>query len=63
MISGQVIGTSGWQASRYTIRQAIRSVTARRRWTEEKLSDLVPNHLAAGIYNPAPNVQREAAAT
>ncbi|MSP21970.1 MAG: SDR family NAD(P)-dependent oxidoreductase [Dehalococcoidia bacterium] len=64
MISGQVIGTSGWQASRYSIRQAIRSISAPRRWTVEELSDIVPNHLAAGIINPAPYVQpQEAAAT
>ncbi|MCC6238024.1 MAG: SDR family NAD(P)-dependent oxidoreductase [Dehalococcoidia bacterium] len=62
MISGQVIGTSGWQASRYSIRSAIRSISGPRRWTVEELADLVPNHLAQGIYNPAPNVQREAPA-
>jgi 3-oxoacyl-[acyl-carrier protein] reductase len=57
MISGQVIGTSGWQSSRYTIRQAIRSISAPRRWTVEELTDIVPNHLAQGILNPAPSVQ------
>ena len=63
-VSGQVIGTSGWQTSRYSIRQAIRSISAPRRWTVEELSDIVPNHLAAGILNPAPAVQQqEAAAT
>jgi 3-oxoacyl-[acyl-carrier protein] reductase len=64
IVSGQVIGTSGWQTSRYSIRQAIRSISAPRRWTIEELSDIVPNHLAAGILNPAPAVQQqEAAAT
>ncbi len=58
IVSGQVIGTSGWQSSRYSIRQAIRSISAPRRWTIEELSDIVPNHLAAGIPNPAPAVQQ-----
>lgn len=58
MISGQVIGTSGWQASRYSIRQVIRSLSSSRRWSVEELMDAVPNHLAQGIPNPAPNVQR-----
>ena len=53
-ISGQVIGTSGWQASRYSIRQVIRSIASPRRWTVEELQDVIPNHLAAGIPNPAP---------
>jgi NAD(P)-dependent dehydrogenase (short-subunit alcohol dehydrogenase family) len=59
MISGQVIGTSGWQSSRYSIRQAIRSISAPRRWSVEELSDIVPNHLAQGIHNPAPAVQAQ----
>ncbi len=62
MISGQVIGTSGWQSSRYGIRQAIRSISAPRRWTVEELSDIVPNHLAQGILNPAPFVQPQESA-
>ena len=62
VISGQVIGTSGWQSSRYSIRQAIRSISSPRRWTVEELSDIVPNHLAAGIPNPAPAVQQQEAA-
>ncbi|MSP22383.1 MAG: SDR family NAD(P)-dependent oxidoreductase [Dehalococcoidia bacterium] len=60
-VAGQVIGTAGWQASRYTVRSVIRSVSAPRRWTVEELSDLVPNHLAAGIPNPAPSTVREGA--
>jgi hypothetical protein len=59
VISGQVIGTSGWQSSRYSIRQAIRSISAPRRWTIDELSDIVPNHLAQGILNPAPAVQQQ----
>jgi 3-oxoacyl-[acyl-carrier protein] reductase len=63
-VSGQVIGTSGWQTSRYGIRQVIRSLSAPRRWTVEELMDAVPNHLAAGIPNPAPLApQREGAST
>ncbi|MCC6238007.1 MAG: SDR family NAD(P)-dependent oxidoreductase [Dehalococcoidia bacterium] len=63
MISGQVIGTSGWQSSRYSIRQAIRSISGPRRWSIEELSDLVPNHLAQGIANPAPSVQPQESAS
>ena len=61
MVSGQVIGTAGWQASRYTVRGVIRSISAPRRWSVEELSDIVPNHLAAGIPNPAPSTVREGA--
>jgi NAD(P)-dependent dehydrogenase (short-subunit alcohol dehydrogenase family) len=62
-ISGQVIGTAGWQASRYHVRKVIRSISARRRWTVEELTDIVPNHLAAGIPNPAPSAQPAAEQT
>ena len=53
-ISGQVIGSSGWQASRYSIRQVIRSLSATKRWSVEELKDVMPNHLTSGIANPAP---------
>ena len=53
-VAGQVISTSGWQVSRYTQRHAIRSISAPRRWSVEELQDMVPNHLANGIVNPAP---------
>jgi NAD(P)-dependent dehydrogenase (short-subunit alcohol dehydrogenase family) len=62
MVSGQVIGTSGWQASRYSIRQVIRSIHAPRRWSIEELTEIVPGHLASGIVNPAPMVQQQEAA-
>ena len=53
-ISGQVIGSSGWQASRYSIRQVTRSISHPTRWTVEELADVVPGHLTAGLTNPAP---------
>ena len=53
-VSGQVIGTAGWQASRYSMRQVIRSLSAPKRWDVAQLQDVVPNHLASGIVNPAP---------
>ncbi len=63
-VSGQVIGSSGWQASRYSMRQVIRSLSASKRWSVEELQDVVPNHLASGIANPAPEqAPREAAAS
>ena len=62
-VSGQVIGTSGWQASRYSVRQAIRSIHGSKRWTVEELHDIVPNHVAAGIPNPAPPPIAKDAAT
>ncbi|MBM3139191.1 MAG: SDR family NAD(P)-dependent oxidoreductase [Chloroflexi bacterium] len=56
-ISGQVIGTSGWQASRYSVRQVIRSVAQPRHWSVEELNLAVPLQLTAGIPNPAPKQQ------
>ncbi len=53
-VSGQVIGSSGWQASRYSIRQVIRSISKPSRWTVEELATAVPGQLTAGIANPAP---------
>lgn len=53
-VSGQVIGTSGWQASRYSIRQAIRSIRAPRRWTLEELQDIVPTTSRSGSLTPPP---------
>ncbi|MQA00658.1 MAG: SDR family NAD(P)-dependent oxidoreductase [Dehalococcoidia bacterium] len=62
-VSGQVIGTSGWQASRYSPRQVIRSVHQARHWTVDELAQAVPGQLVAGITNPAPKQQpREEAA-
>ena len=56
-VAGQVIGTAGWQASRYHSRKVIRSISAPRRWSVDELADVVPNHLVVGITNPAPSQQ------
>jgi NAD(P)-dependent dehydrogenase (short-subunit alcohol dehydrogenase family) len=56
-ISGQVIGTSGWQASRYSPRRVIRGLSKPARWTVAELLEVVPGSLCAGIPNPAPVVQ------
>ena len=58
-ISGQVIGTSGWQASRYAPRRVTRSITRPRRWTVEELEQVIPGALTAGIPNPAPAQQQQ----
>jgi len=54
-ITGQVIGTSGWQMSLYSPRHVIRSIHKEGHWTLDELEDLVPNSLAAGLVNPAPS--------
>ena len=56
-INGQVIGTSGWQASRYSQRHVARSIHRARPWTVEELARAIPNQLVNGITNPAPNQQ------
>ena len=53
-VSGQVIGSSGWQASRYSFRQVTRSIAKSDHWTVDELSRAVPLQLVAGIDNPAP---------
>ena len=53
-INGQVIGSSGWQASRYSARQVTRSVSKAGYWTVDELSRAVPLQLVAGVTNPAP---------
>lgn len=53
-VSGQVIGTPGFQASRYSVRQVIRSVAKSDHWTLDELARAVPLQLVAGIHNPAP---------
>ena len=53
-VSGQVIGSSGWQASRYSFRQVTRSIAKADHWTVDELSRTVPLQLVAGIVNPAP---------
>jgi len=56
-INGQVIGTNGWQASRYSQRRVVRSIHRARHWTVEELARAIPNQLVNGIPNPAPNQQ------
>ncbi len=56
-ISGHVIGTSGWQASRYSQRKVIRSIHQPRNWTIDELAKAVPEQLLSGIPNPAPKLQ------
>ena len=56
-ISGQVIGTSGWQASRYSPRHVIRTIARPSRWTVADLEQVIPGALTAGIPNPAPATQ------
>ena len=53
-VTGQVIGTSGWQMSLYSPRHVIRSIHKDGRWTVDELEDLVPLSLSAGLVNPAP---------
>ena len=53
-ITGQVIGTAGWQMSLYSPRHVVRSIHKDGRWTLDELEELVPMSLAAGIVNPAP---------
>src|SRR3712207_6543040 len=52
-ITGQVIGTSGWQASRYSPRKVIRSISKSSRWTVEELAETIPAALTARLTNPA----------
>lgn len=59
-ISGQVIGTSGWQASRYSPRRVIRSISKPGRWSVAELEEAIPGALTAGIPNPAPAAQPQA---
>lgn len=53
-VSGQVIGSSGWQASRYSARQVTRSIAKADHWTVDELTRAVPLQLVAGVTNPAP---------
>jgi NAD(P)-dependent dehydrogenase (short-subunit alcohol dehydrogenase family) len=60
-ITGQVIGTSGWQASRYSPRRVTRSISKSGRWTVDELAETIPAALTAGIPNPAPPAPAPAA--
>ena len=53
-ITGQVIGTSGWQMSLYSPRHVTRSIHKDGRWTVDELAEIIPVSLAAGMVNPAP---------
>ena len=53
-ITGQVIGTSGWQMALYSPRHVVRSIHKDGRWTVDELAEAVPVSLAAGMVNPAP---------
>ena len=53
-VTGQVIGTSGWQMSLYSPRHVIRTIHKDGRWTVDELEELLPVSLSAGLINPAP---------
>ena len=53
-ITGQVIGTAGWQMSLYSPRHVTRSIHKNGRWTLDELEELVPISLTAGLTNVAP---------
>jgi len=53
-ITGQVIGTNGWEMALYSKRHVIRSIHKHGRWTLDELDRLVPGSLAASLVNPAP---------
>jgi NAD(P)-dependent dehydrogenase (short-subunit alcohol dehydrogenase family) len=53
-ITGQVIGTNGWEMALYSPRRVTRSIHKKGRWTLDELERLVPASLARGLVNPAP---------
>jgi len=53
-ITGQVIGTSGWQMTLYSPRHVTRSIHKNGRWTLDQLDELIPISLAQGLTNPMP---------
>jgi NAD(P)-dependent dehydrogenase (short-subunit alcohol dehydrogenase family) len=53
-ITGQVIGTSGWQMTLYSPRHVTKSIHKSGRWTLDELDQLIPISLAAGLTNPVP---------
>ena len=53
-ITGQVIGTSGWQMTLYSPRHVTRSIHKNGRWTLDELDELIPISLAQGLTNPMP---------
>jgi NAD(P)-dependent dehydrogenase (short-subunit alcohol dehydrogenase family) len=54
LLTGQVIGTSGWPMTLYSPRHAIRSIHKKGRWTLDELDDLIPISLGSGLVNPVP---------
>ena len=53
-ITGQIIGTSGWQMTLYSPRHVTRSIHKNGRWTLDELDELIPISLAQGLTNPMP---------
>lgn len=53
-ITGQVVGTSGWQATLYSPRHVTNSVHKNGRWTLDELERLIPISLGAELTNPVP---------
>ena len=53
-ITGQGIGTSGWQMTLYSPRHVTRSIHKNGRWTLDELDELIPISLAQGLTNPMP---------
>ena len=53
-ITGQVIGTSGWQMTLYSPRHVTRSIHKNGRWTLDELDELIPISLSQGLTNPMP---------
>ena len=53
-ITGQVIGTSGWQMTLYSPRHVTRSIHKNGRWTLDELDELIPISLAQGLTTPMP---------
>ena len=52
-VTGQVIGTWGWQASRYTARYVTKSIRKSKVWTVDELAVAIPR-LTVDSPNPAP---------
>ncbi|MBM3947127.1 MAG: SDR family NAD(P)-dependent oxidoreductase, partial [SAR202 cluster bacterium] len=59
VITGQVVGTSGWPMTLYTSRHVIRAISKPGRWTLDELDQVAPQSLVGGLVNPAPRVQRD----
>lgn len=53
-VTGQVVGTSGWQATLYSPRHVTNSVHKNGRWTLDELERLIPISLGAELTNPVP---------